>query len=535
MRDKKEKLFLIISAIALIAAYIGLVYFINIKIDHLINSDDSSDLILGHILASENSILTSSWYYSTELRVLNMQLFYALFSKIFISWHNVRVASYICLYAILILSYYSACHFLKLKKYFLITAVLLVIPFSEEYFEYVLKGSNYILYFSTTFVTLGLCEGFVDSNSKFKSRLMLACTLALSIISGMGGARQIIVLYMPLIVVSLIIFIVGGVSANRNEMIRRLKQDDKRYILFSIVSFIGAFIGYVINSKCLSKIYHFKSWEKISFKDFDVTSLTKIINGFLVSCGYVKGYVFSLASFKNLIAICWILTIFGICIYFLKSKNVQSAYYRLSIFTLSAFAIFIILYMLTDLRYHDRYNLPIIILSLPLLAAFFENINIPLRARHIGIFVIIFLITCPAILLYQNKYHTDNTKELRSIVKALQEENYTEGYTTFWRANILTDLSNGSIAVWDWQDSGSDEIITVSSVDTMYEWLQPVSHSYTHPEGKLFLLFTSKEWENNPWVGKLSKEHIIYRSDNYIVIGYDSYLRLKEDTEVDAK
>lgn len=530
MRNKNEKVFLIISAMILIIAYIGLVWFINAKIDCLINSDDSSDLILGHILASENSILTKSWYYSTELRVLNMQLFYAVFSKIFSVWHDVRVASYICLYAILILSYYITCHFLRFKRYFFITAVLLVLPFSEEYFEFVLKGAYYILYISTTFVTLGLCEGFVSTKSKLKSKIILVATLALAIIAGMGGARQIIVLYIPLVIAALCIFAMGGVSATNEKIALKLKPCDKRYMLFAIASFVGAFIGYVINSKYLAKIYYFKSWEKISFKGFDIASLSQIINGFFVSSGYVQGHVFSLASFKNFIAICWILMIFFVCFYFLKSKDNQSAYYRLSLFTVAAFGTFTILYIFTDIQYSNRYNLPIIILSLPLIAAFFESIKLPLKLKCITITAVVFVIACPALLLYQNKYYTDDTKELRTIVETLLEDDYTKGYTTFWRADILTDLSNGAIEVWDWQSSGSKEEITVSDIDTMYKWLQPVSHSYTHPEGKLFLLFTSKEWENNPWVGKLSTEHIIYRSDEYIVIGYDSYAKLKEDT-----
>ena len=73
--------------------------------------------------------------------------------------------------------------------------------------------------------------------------------------------------------------------------------------------------------------------------------------------------------------------------------------------------------------------------------------------------------------------------------------------------------------------------MTVTSIDDTYKWLQLTAHDYTHPTGKVFLLFTINEWENNPWKGKLSTEHIIYQSDNYMVIGYDTYEKLRQDTD----
>ena len=84
--------------------------------------------------------------------------------------------------------------------------------------------------------------------------------------------------------------------------------------------------------------------------------------------------------------------------------------------------------------------------------------------------------------------------------------------------------------MWDWQDSGPEQHITVPSIDHTYKWLQLVSHNYTHPEGKIFLLFTKNEWENNPWKNKLDPNHVIYQSEQYIAIGYENYDKLHADT-----
>ena len=83
MSEKKEKCFLIVSGMIFALAFFGFILFINARIDFLLNSDDSSELVLGRLLASENRLLSKNWYYSTELRVVNTQIFYAFFFKLF--------------------------------------------------------------------------------------------------------------------------------------------------------------------------------------------------------------------------------------------------------------------------------------------------------------------------------------------------------------------------------------------------------------------------------------------------------------------
>ena len=184
--------------------------------------------------------------------------------------------------------------------------------------------------------------------------------------------------------------------------------------------------------------------------------------------------------------------------------------------------------MFTDLYYQDRYNLPIIVLSIPMIAILFFNTGFKDAINHIAIIVFVLLVAFSGFLFCRKAYRIDNTAELRTIAATLQREEYTQGYAPFWHANVLTELSDGAIEVWNWMDAQTNGI-TVESIDDTHKWLQLKSHDYTHPEGKIFLLFTQNEWEKNPWVGKLSTECIIYQSDEYIVIGYENYDKLKND------
>ena len=531
MRDGKKKLFLIVSGVILALGFCYFVWFINARIDYLINSDDSSELILGHLLASENRLLSENWYYSTELRVVNTQIFYTFFFKIFHSWHKVRIASYICLYMVMLAAYCFMCSGLKIRKYFCITAVLLMLPFSEGYFLFVLKGAYYIPHIAITFFTLGLGESYVTDMDR-RRKIYLIVGFLCAVLVGMGGARLVVILYIPLALAAIGI-IVFHLSADEGRIMCNLTMENKKYILFSVVSFAGSALGYVVNTKVLTNFFSFMQWDDVSFTSFDLSKLSQIINGFLSSYGYTTGKVFSSALLGNFLCACWLILTVCACIYVLKNKDKAApSHRRLALFTIAAFLIFILLYMFTDLSYVDRYNLPIIVLSIPMIAILFKDMKVRDTVKDTVIITFSLLVTLSGYLFCQSTYKADYTEELRSIVAALENGQYTEGYATFWRANILTELSNGNIDVRDWQASNmeGDCPITVTSVDDTYKWLQLTAHDYTHPTGKMFLLFTINEWENNPWKGKLSTEHIIYQSDNYMVIGYETYEKLREDT-----
>ena len=88
---KETKKQLLIGA-ALVLELLFLLLYLNGRIDRLLDSDMSSEMILGQLLARNNGILSDQWYYSTELRVLNTQLIYALFFRLSRNWKYERMA-----------------------------------------------------------------------------------------------------------------------------------------------------------------------------------------------------------------------------------------------------------------------------------------------------------------------------------------------------------------------------------------------------------------------------------------------------------
>lgn len=73
--------------------------------ENLINSDMSAELILARELVSERKLLSNSWFYSTELRLLNTQLIAVPLFMIFDSFKIVRVLQIIILNTCMLWAY----------------------------------------------------------------------------------------------------------------------------------------------------------------------------------------------------------------------------------------------------------------------------------------------------------------------------------------------------------------------------------------------------------------------------------------------
>lgn len=74
-----KKLAKILPWVVLLGGIFFQIFFMWNHVDHLIDSDMSSEMVLGRLLAKENTIISKNWYYATELRVINTQLIFPFF------------------------------------------------------------------------------------------------------------------------------------------------------------------------------------------------------------------------------------------------------------------------------------------------------------------------------------------------------------------------------------------------------------------------------------------------------------------------
>ena len=192
------------NLIGIVLALMILFFFLYKKLHHLLDSDMSSELVLSKLLFSKKAILTNSWFYSTEIRILNTQLVFSLLFNFFNSWFKVRYFSIFILIILLLVSFYYFCLKLKSKKDFYLFAIFLIIPFSLEYFSYVLMGTYYIPHIIIAFLSLGMIFSFRNSQNKFNSIFIVVLFSLLALLAGMGGARELIILYLPIMLACII-------------------------------------------------------------------------------------------------------------------------------------------------------------------------------------------------------------------------------------------------------------------------------------------------------------------------------------------
>ncbi len=511
MKKERINIYKIVSILILLGVMIASIIYIKNHMYLRLNSDDSSELMLAKLLASENSLLTKSWYYSTELKVLNTNLIYPLIFKLTDNFLTVRIVSYLIMWAILLAVYLLLCKALNIKRNATISASLLFVAFSDQYYGYVLSTSHYWPFIVITFLNIILLEVYL----KKKKNIYLILSAILALLAGLGGPRQMIVSYLPLFAASFIDLLLN-------------KKKDYSFIKYTLFTLISCGIGYIINSKILSQIYTFKSYSSIGInKNFLLHPLKHILanlfycfRGLLHVFGVLTDRITVLSVVMAIVGAVWIFLTFYALYFSIKHKDkVSPALYRLSLSIFVAYVIFLLIYIFTSMAYADRYLLPISVLSIPLIALFLQEVELKhFKANCYLIFVVLVLIQGGA-YLYEFK-DLDGNSDTRKILSFLNENDYQNGYATFWNGNIYTELSNGAVNIWVWCD---DHIERVNDINTTNKWLQYKSHDNTTPQGKVFILLSLQEYQDTIFKDELDKEDPIYLSDEHIVFGFDSY------------
>ena len=499
------------------------ILFLNNYIQYLLNSDISSELVLSNLLNQEKRFFSNNWYYSAEFRVLYMQLIFTPLFFLTNNWHLVRILGTLIGMLLLLLSYYFFSKQFDLKNYCFFSLLILA-PISYVYFDIVLVGSFYTFYLMITFISLGLVVLYTKKDNKSKN-IFFALNCVLAIFSGMAGLRQLLILYLPLCLTTFIMLLMY----KRN--ISKLKEFNYsiHIFVFSIIITLFAIIGYIINSKILSKLYDFMQYNNIHFTEFSFEKLQLIINGWLEVFGYqINGNLFSLKSISfNLI--CMLLIFFIIYSVYIVIKNrnrntyIQNFivfYFLISVMLISVF------YVITDMDYSTRYLLPISVMFIPVISLGTTYIDNNFFKKLVLVITIIcsFLVS---ILIYTEVAHNSKTSknnELITISNILLENNYYNGYATYWNANVLTELSNGEISVWNVVLDENN----ILQLDGVYTWLQEKSHKTTVPKDKIFILLYNEEKENSIILNSKNNFNILYDSNSFLVLGFNNYNELKE-------
>lgn len=523
-KRKNQKIYRITLCLFIVLE-IFLLCFLWRNINLMLNSDDASELILAKILSIEKKILTKSWYYSTEIRFLNTNLIYTPFFWIFKKWHTVRMCSIVIMHAIYIASGYFLCKEGRCVQCFPIVALAMITPISAEYFDIVLKGAYYIPHIVISFLGIGLLFRYINNQGMKKWSSLLISTL-LAILSCMGGIRQFIVFYFPLFLTGLFLL---GMSVIESGGKKPKKNICLKIVMVAGINSAGACVGYYINTHYLAQQYKFQLWNNLSYTAFDWNKLITVFNGFLKTFGFIEGPVNLKSTLSNGISVCiFCATVLALVYAWKKRTTISKEYHIIAIFYVMNVAVFTLLYTMTDMVFKSRYNQPIAVFSFLVIAMWIRELDwISLKKMCLyGCYCVSLLLG--GILVYKSLYSdfvvSGYQKEKITIANMLVKNGYYQGYASFWNANILTELSDGEIDMYDFGNTNDPTLMQdVNDINQMFPWLQLVKHDYEKPKGKVFILLTKDELYNCNWRQGLENRTALYESDTYILYCFDNH------------
>ncbi len=255
-QEKTEKYVVLFGKIMLIAVILFNAWLIHKCYFNFIESDDASELVYSRLLAREGSIISSNWYGSTELEILNTQLIYSLLFHFTSNFQVIRIVGQVILTLIFLASYLFCLRGIdpgKAGERFWKTAFLLVIPISDAWIFLIMKA-YYIPAVAVSFVGLGLaCRVRKEEVSKRRKLVFLVTGCIFAFVACLEGLRHIQLTYLPLVLS--FVWIWWNLQEENGWTGKKLLLP--RGAIASVCWLVSGMAGYLVNVLLLSKIYQY--------------------------------------------------------------------------------------------------------------------------------------------------------------------------------------------------------------------------------------------------------------------------------------
>ncbi len=516
----------VIPFILMICSFLFSMFFIKHNYFQLMNSDTSAEILLGRHLNMEGGILSKNWFYSSEIRVIDVQILYKLFYGLFSdNWLLIRMFSSGVMLILLVASYLFMMHTIDLYNVGLYTAWILLLPFSQVYGYMIIYGVYYDRVLILTFISIGLIIKQCIGKSKHPKILFIFFILV-NLLSGFYGIRQAMVLYAPLIL-TVLFEIYDNLNRNDSVSANKLPADTVSFIKTSVLASVFYGIGLIMNIILINRILQFHGqsfiWAKFSF-----TKILDFLTLFVDSFGQYE-YVFALKPF----GIANMLGIFSVGLMFLSVFSLLKNRYKLPpklrFYTLLAVFDLVFTCFFGAFSFSMApitYWTPIIPLFIPFWGLIFKYNEKKLN-QLIGKSVIFFVVAHISLsslctYIHPNDIRIPYCKDYSVYMDAanfLKESNYTQGFATQWLSDLITEMTAGKMEMWSVSNT---ENFAENPLESISELLQVKSHKESLPEKEFVVIAYNPEYATaNDLIGledfqclSLQDENLIY-SDDY--------------------
>lgn len=473
------------------AAYLFDLWYQLVPGKWIVDSDLASEMILSDLLNKEGTIISHNWFYSTELKVVNLQWFYRLGLLIFPNdWHLARtfgMAITLALFAAAML-FFVKCAGLGRAGLWMVGTLLW--PFGQHYLVYAIYGGYYLVYTFFYMLVLALVLRSLNADKKHCAlQWVLACVI--TAVAGMNGVKQLMVFHAPLCLAAAILLVLALHSCGKTDWKAALGacRKEVRLLAASLVTAVAAAAGYFVSNAVLSRMYDFKSYNFIVWnRDEDWFTLDRILMDFFHEFGYENGsgvfHFGGIAAAVGLLLGCWMF--FCIVRLLLRLDKLERNDKLLVLLLVAMLAVCGVAY-----TYFHEYYLYFWLMNMPVAIAVMaveiktEDFHILGARQLLGVGLAACFTFCAVSTVRQEQEHPYLAhKGLNTAAEWLVDNGYTQGYSTFWNGNAMTELTSGKLEVWTLQSLDRDDVPN---------WLQPKSHLTTDPEHPFLLIDTETD------------------------------------------
>ena len=473
------------------AAYLFDLWYQLVPGKWIVDSDLASEMILSDLLNKEGTIISHNWFYSTELKVVNLQWFYRLGLLIFPNdWHLARtfgMAITLALFAAAML-FFVKCAGLGRAGLWMVGTLLW--PFGQHYLVYAIYGGYYLVYTFFYMLVLALVLRSLNADKKHCAlQWVLACVI--TAVAGMNGVKQLMVFHAPLCLAAAILLVLALHSCGKTDWKAALDacRKEVRLLVASLVTAVAAAAGYFVSNAVLSRMYDFKSYNFIVWnRDEDWFTLDRILMDFFHEFGYENGsgvfHFGGIAAAVGLLLGCWMF--FCIVRLLLRLDKLERNDKLLVLLLVAMLAVCGVAYT----YFHECYlyfwlmNMPVAI-AVMAVEIKTEDFHILGARQLLGVGLAACFTLCAVSTVRQEQEHPYLAhKGLNTAAEWLVDNGYTQGYSTFWNGNAMTELTSGKLEVWTLQSLDRDDVPN---------WLQPKSHLTTDPEHPFLLIDTETD------------------------------------------
>lgn len=534
--SRKNRIFLL--SVILTCISVLMIYCFQNRSAAYMDSDMASEILLAKECFLKKTFWPRSWFYSTEIRLLNTQLVSTPLFLFTNNWYVIKTLTAVISCAILFFSQFFLLNSLAIKKTWVkfLVCIMCICPCSADIWLYVTFGNYYIPHIVLSFIYLTLYFYLITPESVSKKRytVLLILFWAVSFLNGLATIRYLLIFVFPLALTVVYKGVKELYEKNGKFSFMTFFINDRR-ILFAAGGLVLGCIGYVFNSTLLAKLYSFTQWNSTAYNTIGDISITRLHSDIFSILGYKNNIsAMTPAGVINLLIYVFLIFLLIGCISFYKNKKKQNEKQLIYItFSLVSFIFTGFLYINMD--YIARY----FIMEIAFIPAFFAIIIDDVSFYSIHKYILgvsgAIVVLGGSFTTIQTVLSNDRNTNRYAVLSFLEKNNFNFGFATFWNANVLTFISNGKIEIANiGKDKVDDtEAIVLKNYYSYEKWLTPARYytdSYRQNE-KCFLLVDTSEYDTSSSNKAFTGGRMVYEDAYYKVFEYSNPQTLKNSFE----